>query len=436
MTPRAWVDQSAQSVRRFWREKNYYENIPFISVGVVSGVLCCLYAMVFAFFEKQSVEFFSAHAAWIFLAAPLLMMASFGIIKRHAPTAFGSGIPQVMLTLEKEEAHLRPSYLGWRMVVGKIISSVVALMGGAAIGREGPSLQVSAAVGFGMSGWFEKLGLKIKTEQLIIAGAAGGLAAAFNTPIGGIVYAVEELTLDHIRSYKTALLLSVLIAGITAQLILGNYLYLGSPRVDLSFGLHHILVVCAVAWLAGVAGALFSKALIAGNRWRGRKSAGAQTAIAGLVGLILAALFYFGGERAVYSGKESINYVLFNSMGLPPLEFIFRFVSPLVSSMTGIAGGIFAPSLSAGAAFGGSIADVIDPGMRTLLGLTGMIGFLTGVTRTPITSFVLVLEMTDRHSAVFPMMMAAAFSALGARMLGEKSFYEETVDRLKEAAAH
>lgn len=81
---------------------------------------------------------------------------------------------------------------------------------------------------------------------------------------------------------------------------------------------------------------------------------------------------------------------------------------------------------------GGFISEFIDPSLRTLLGLTGMIGFLTGVTRTPITSFILVLEMTDRRTAVFAMMLAAVFSSLSTYLVGNKSFYEAIVESIKE----
>lgn len=368
---------------------------------------------------------------WFFLLSPVFLTAAYFLIRKYSPNAFGSGIPQVIVSIEKKYQHLAGDFLSIGTIWGKISSSLLGILSGAAIGREGPSLQISAAIALNAGKFIEKIGIKVKQEQLIIAGAASGLAAAFNTPIGGIVYAVEELTHDHIRSYKTVLLLSVMISGFTAQLLLGNYLYLGYPKIISYLSMETVVIVSVVSFFAGILGACFSKALIFLIDWRKSKEFRVQLAIVAGIGLILAALFFFFGPKAIFSGKDSINDVLFNSNEVRPIDFIFRFFSPLLSSMTGIAGGIFAPSLSAGATFGGMIAHLFDPSLRTILGLASMIGFLTGVTRTPITSFVLVLEMTDRHSSVFPMMLAAVFSSLGSRILGEQSFYEESVEQIK-----
>lgn len=102
--------------------------------------------------------------------------------------------------------------------------------------------------------------------------------------------------------------------------------------------------------------------------------------------------------------------------------------------MTGIAGGIFAPSLSEDATLGGFLSQFFDFEFKSLLGLVGMIGFLNGVTKAPITSFVLVLEMMDRHSSVFPMMMAAIFSSLGSHLISNESFYERSAHKISEQA--
>ena len=186
-----------------------------------------------------------------------------------------------------------------------------------------------------------------------------------------------------------------------------------------------------VSLFTGVLGSIFSKLLFRGISIRRKFNRSIQFLIVGSIGLVLAISFYFFGDQAVYSGKDSINSVLFDSRPIELWQVFFRFINPLISSITGIAGGIFAPSLSAGSVIGGFMASIFDPSLKTLLGLSGMIGFLTGVTRTPITAFVLVLEMTDRHSSVFPMMLAAIFSTLGAHIVGDKSYYEMMAESIK-----
>ena len=419
-------------IRLYLKDKHYIDNLPFISVGIVAGTACCFYAILFARVEKAGLSFLKEYLPYGVLVSPFLFILSLLIVQKIAPGASGSGIPQVMACAEKSHSHLAYLFLGFRVMAVKIISSVLVMFAGGAIGREGPSLQISAAIAHKIGLIFKKVGVTVKTDQLYIAGAASGLAAAFNTPIGGIVYAIEELSHEHMRKYKDVLLLSVVIAGFTAQLLIGNYLYLGYPKVLSTFSFSMLLTVSIVSFLAGVFGSLFSMLLTSLIKWRSSQTFNQQLIIAGMVGLSMVVIFYFFGGRAIFSGNESINFVLFEHEDIPFTESIFRFVTPLLTSMTGVAGGIFAPSLSAGAVFGGLMAQLADHSLRTILGLSGMIGFLTGVTRSPITSFVLVFEMTDRHSAVLGMMFAAFFSSLGSNILSDKSFYENSVELIKQ----
>lgn len=417
----------------YLKEKSHIDHLPYISVGIISGIVCCFYAKFFSYVEELNVHLMKSQGSLFFLLSPILLSLSFLIVMKFAQGASGSGIPQVMVCAEKEHSDMASVFLSIRVIVVKIISSLIALLSGAAIGREGPSLQISAGIAHSVGNYAKRIGIKVKSEQLLIAGAASGLAAAFNTPIGGVVYAVEELTQEHVRSFKDTLLFAVVIAGFTAQLIMGNYLYLGVPEIHFTNALNNIAIVSLVAFVSGALGSLFSVMLAKLIRWRKSKTLGTQILIISTVAIVLVASYLFLGERTILSGKESINNVLFTKDSLSLSEMVMRFVSPLLSSMTGVAGGVFAPSLSAGATIGGVASEYLFPELRNTLALCGMIGFLTGVTHTPITSFVLVLEMTDRHSAVLAMMLAAVFSSLGSRVFGKKSFYELSVDTIKES---
>lgn len=410
---------------------HFQEGILFISVGLLAAIVCSIYARLFAYVEEISISLFHGQPWLVFFISPLLLITSYLLVKYFAPGASGSGIPQVLTCIEEPTRQFTSLFLNKAVIIIKILSSLIGVLAGAAIGREGPSLQISGAIAFQLGKIGDRMGVKVKENQLMIAGAASGLAAAFNTPIGGVVYAIEELSKDHVRTFRDILLLSVIIAGLTAQLINGNYLYVGYPKLDqnLSFSALGLIVLCGI--LSGIMGALFSKALLALNKWRAGKKIFSQLLIVGFVGLILATVFYFFGERSLYSGKESINMILFSSTEVPFTETLSRIFMPLFSSMTGIAGGVFAPSLSAGAVVGEAVSSLFDPAHRNILAVSGMIGFLTGVTHTPITSFILVLEMTDRHASVLPMMLAALFSSIGAHLISDKSFYEESVLQIK-----
>lgn len=417
-------------MKKLFQEYRFKESALFITVGLITAFACSIYAKLFHLTENLSLSLFQGQPILLIVSAPIGLVISYFLVRQFAPGSSGSGIPQVLACIEKYSPQFAKMFLGKSVIIIKFASSLIGVFVGAAIGREGPSLQISAAIAHQAHKLTEKLGLRIKIEQLLVAGAASGLAAAFNTPIGGIVYAIEELSKEHIRTFRDVLLLSVVISGLTAQLLNGSYLYLGAPVVLKSYPFIVLGAVALCGLVSGILGGLFSKILLSLSKWRASKTIQNQVLILIGCGLIIGFMYYFFGERNLYSGKESINYVLYSQGELPFIEVLSRFFMPIISSMTGIAGGIFAPSLSAGAVVGEVFANYFDPTARTILALSGMVGFLSGVTHTPITSFILVLEMTDRHAAVFPMMLAALMSSIGAHLISDKSFYEESLERI------
>ncbi len=418
-------------MKKLFQDYRVKESALFITVGLITALACSVYAKLFHYMEWLSLSTFKDQPILLIVAAPIGLVISFFLVKEFAPGSSGSGIPQVLACIEHYSPAFAKKFLGKTVILIKFLSSLIGVFVGAAIGREGPSLQISAAIALQAHKLTNKLGLRIKIEQLLVAGAASGLAAAFNTPIGGIVYAIEELSKEHIRTFRDVLLLSVVISGLTAQLFNGSYLYLGYPVIMKNYTFVVLFAVALCGLVSGLLGGVFSKILLALIRWRSSKPIQQQVFIVITCGLILGLTFFFFGERNLYSGKESINFVLYSNGELPLIEVASRFFMPIISSMTGIAGGIFAPSLSAGAVIGDVFSNYFDPTARTILALSGMVGFLSGVTHTPITSFILVLEMTDRHAAVFPMMLAALMSSIGAHLISDKSFYEESLETIQ-----
>jgi H+/Cl- antiporter ClcA len=260
-----------------------------------------------------------------------------------------------------------------------------------------------------------------------MTGAAAGLAAAFNTPLGGIVFAVEELTRTHISRFKTALFTAVIIAGLTAQAMLGPYLYLGYPDMNgLSATIFFWAILVAIP--AGLFGAAMSKGMLKILAWKAGFRFTRQHVFFVLgCALLLVTAAVFIDEQVLGSGKDLMTKALFTdhkySAWYVPL---LRIGGPLVSFTTGAAGGVFAPALSAGASIGATIAGWLhlSAANSNLLVLAGMVGFLTGVTRTPFTSAILVLEMTDRHNVIFHLMVAGMVSSLVAMLIDRHSFYD------------
>jgi H+/Cl- antiporter ClcA len=322
--------------------------------------------------------------------------------------------------------------LSLRVIIVKIISSLVMVLGGGAIGREGPTIQIAASIFRKVNKILPAWWPKISKRNMIMTGSAAGLAAAFNTPLGGIVFAVEELTKTHISYFKTALFSAVIIAGLTAQGLLGPYLYLGYPNVGNLSGYIFLLVII-VAGVAGVGGSFMSKIMLWLFKWKSTFKLKYQTYLyVGACAIIMAfvAYFVYDGGGIFGSGKELMTDALFKGERTEWYMPVLRFCGPILSFTTGAAGGVFAPSLSAGASIGSVMSDwlELDPGNTNLLILAGMVGFLTGVTRSPFTSAILVLEMTDRHSVIFHLMLAGMIATIVSLVIDKHSFY----DHLKE----
>jgi H+/Cl- antiporter ClcA len=301
------------------------------------------------------------------------------------------------------------------------------VFGGGVIGREGPTIQIAGSVFRMINQWLPNWWPKISKKNMIMTGAAAGLAAAFNTPLGGIVFAVEELTKTHISYFKTALFTAIIIAGLTAQGFLGPYLYLGYPDMrDLS-GLIYFAVIL-VAIVCGFLGSSISALMLILIRWKKAFKKSYQHYVYIIAcALIIVLLGIFVSQSVFGSGKELMTKVLFSNEKYSAWQIaVLRIIGPVLSFTTGVAGGVFAPSLSAGAGIGSLLAGWfhLSPANSNLIILSGMVAFLTGVTRTPFTSAILVLEMTDRHNVIFHLMLAGMVASLAALLIDKHSFYD------------
>ncbi|MEO8358488.1 MAG: chloride channel protein [Vicinamibacteria bacterium] len=407
--------------------------LPFWLAGALTGLIAVAYARAFAILE-EGYRSAVGHNTWVlFIVSPLAFFASWALVTRFSPEAAGSGIPQLMAAASPGAGSAMVNrLLGTRVAVVKILSSCVAIAGGAAIGREGPTLQISGAVFRAVQSRLPKFWPRVPMSSMLLAGGAAGLAAAFNTPLGGIVYAIEELARTHIASFRSGALHAVLVAGLVAQAILGPYLYLGFPRVGVWSS--HDLPWCALLGGAcGLIGALWARGLFSVVQFRGRLLGARRQAMFALgAGLLFAILVSMTGSATLGSGRSLIESRLFDDPspdGTGPV--IGRLAGSFLSFAVGGAGGIFAPALASGAAIASALAPAFAPIEPRLLIVLGMVAFLTGVTRTPFTSFVLVLEMTDRRSALFPMMIAAMSAYAVGHLVDHKSFYERVRERIQ-----
>ncbi len=427
----AWLDQHI--IKRLYTERVrrvILQSLPFWVASLLTGLVAVGYEELFVWAEETSFTWMHRQPLLVFAVTPIAFVIAWLLVAKLAPAARGSGIPQVMagIELSKPTAYGHTGYLlSLRVAVVKVLSSAVLLIGGGVIGREGPTIQISAAI-FRAINRLQPAGWPQLSRQIaLVTGGAAGLAAAFNTPLGGIVFVVEELTQTHITRFRTAVFTAVIIAGMTAQAIQGPYLYLGFPRVSASTG-WFLGIVVFVAMFCGLAGALFAKTLLWVNGYRRRfKTMPQQAAWVAGCGLVLAGLAFWVGTDAIGTGKPIINRLLFQNDHLTPWYlFPVRFAGMALSYSGGAAGGVFATSLSAGAILGDALSRLVNvtPSDTNLVILVSMVSFLTGVVRSPFTAAILVLEMTDRHSAIFQLLLGGLMAQGAASLIDPVSFYE------------
>lgn len=428
---RSSLKNAFDNIRNEQLKHNLLQAIPFWIGSIITGFFAVLYAKAFAYGEK-ALEFILDWNSWmIFIIAPIGFVLSWWLVTVYAPNAKGSGIPQVMASVElanpKEHSKIK-NLLSLKILFIKIISSVILVIGGGAVGREGPTIQIAGSIFRTVNKYLPKWWPKISKKNMIMTGAAAGLAAAFNTPLGGIVFAVEELSKTHINYFKTALFTAVIIAGLTAQTLAGSYLYLGYPKTN-DVTLWVMLPIILVAITSGLLASKLSLVMLQINDWKKRKLKTNQSVIIFLIvsALIIASISYFISQEILGSGKEIMERILFTENKHEEWYIpLLRMIGPALSFTSGGAGGIFAPALSAGASIGSVISGMIQlsPNETNVVVLTGMVAFLTGITRAPFTSAIIVLEMTDRHSLIFHLMLGGMVSSLASLLISRHSLYD------------
>lgn len=421
-------------IRNERMKQNVLQAIPFWIGSLLTGLAAVLYALLFSYAEKGA-EWMMHRAAWsLFIATPVCFLIAWWLVRRFAPFARGSGIPQVIAAIElsgpKDEKKIN-KLLNLKVLWVKVSSSLVMALGGGVVGREGPTIQIAGSIFRTINQWLPAWWPKISRRNMIMTGAAAGLAAAFNTPLGGLVFTVEELTRTHFSYFRTALFTGVILAGLTAQALLGPYLYLGYPDVSHLSG-WIFAGVLLTGLIAGMAGSAFCRVILRVMNIVGRLSTTKKVLYIIVCALGIALLGFIWGSPMVGSGKEVMTHTLFTTDKHVEWYVPFlRMLGSLLSFTTGGAGGVFAPALAAGASVGSVLGGWFHcaPADANILILAGMVAFLTGVTRTPFTSAILVLEMTDRHNVIFHLMLAAMVAYLVSMLVDKRSFYDHLKHR-------
>lgn len=428
--PLKFKEVCQEKIILFLRTYDSLKGLPFWIAAVTTGLMSVLYARLFRYAEHRFLDLHNYNPYYVFIATPLGFLVAWWLVYKFAPNAKGSGIPQVLASIELSQESCAQKRIIRHLVslpitAIKILSSFITVICGGAVGREGPTIQISAYIFHSIGVRFNKIWDKQAQEVFFISGGAAGIAAAFNTPLGGVVYAIEELSKTSFHRFRTSLFAAVIIAGVTAQLLSGPYLFIGIPRISTDSGAV-IPLSFLIGIITGLAGAFFGKLLYFVSQIREKiKSPVGLAALAVGLGLVVAALIVFVNPSSANSGKDLISEYMFNDQPSSLSLVGVRFAAPILTYFSGSAGGVFSPALSAGASIGAFVADLFSSPYRNTFIMLGMIGFLSGFTGAPFTAFVLVLEMTDRHSIILPMMLTALTAFMVSQLISKVPFYEK-----------
>lgn len=391
-----------------------------LAMAAVAGLTVALFTWV----AEQAFHLFGVLQAWAWWVPlvwmPVLTAAIVWLTRRFLPGAAGSGIPQVMAASETSVTPgERRLFVSVRMSLGKLVLTSAGLLGGLSLGREGPSVQIAAGIMHHVRRWLPERST-VSEHGLLVAGGAAGIAAAFNTPLGGVMFAIEELSRRPEQRSSGLLIAAIVLAGLMSVSIYGNLTYFGVITVPpLGWSLLGPGMLVAVA--SGLAGGLFARLLIAsvvgGADWGSRLRHRSPVLFAALCGLVLAVIGLAMGGATFGSGYDQTRGLLEGEHSTGPLYTLLKFVATWITTWSGVPAGIFAPSLSIGAGLGSDIAALTGFADRPALIALGMAGFLAAVTQAPLTSFIIVMEMVAGHSMVLSLMACAMVASLVSRLV-------------------
>ncbi len=406
-----------------------------VLVGALAGLVASLFRALLERGEELRTSGidrlrpygFAGFLAFVLIGAALVALAVW-LVRRFVPVAAGSGIPHLKAVLYR----LRPMP-GLRLVGVKFLGGIAGIGAGLALGREGPTIQMGGALGRVVARWMTSTAHE--RQVLIAAGAGGGLAAAFNAPLAGLVFVLEEIQRNFAPGIFSSTFLACVTADAVSRYLFGQSAVFGVPAVAAP-PLTALPLFALLGVGVGVLGVLFNRGLRGGLAFGDRLPERAKVPAAALVGLAVATIAWFspslvggGGRlvRAALAGQGLFAILL--------LTLAARLLLTLGSYSTGAPGGIFAPLLVLGAQAGlaGALAaGTVIPfsiGEPTAWAVTGMAALFAATVRAPLTGIVLMVEMTEGYALILPLLTATFVAQWVADWLGEPPIYDSLLER-------
>lgn len=396
-----------------WRRR-----IAILGGAVLTGLAALLFARLA---DEASEAFLALTERWPLaplLITPLGFAAIVWLTRKLAPAASGSGIPQVMAASRDPDDGLS-RLVSVRIAVVKFIMTIAALLFGASVGREGPTVQIAATI----MGYAHRLMAVPLRASVYIAGGAAGVAAAFNTPLAGVAFAIEELAAAYEQRMALLVMAAVLIAGMVSLGLAGDYVYFGVMHQTLN--VHETLAAAPVAGvIGGLAGGFFSRLMLSAGRtptepMRWLRSHPVLYATG--CGLVVAILGVATG-LTWGTGYQTAHAVIAGT-DVPIWFGAAKFIATLATAVSGIPGGIFAPSLSVGAGIGDVLRSIFPTYPSGAVILLGMVAYFTGVVRAPLTAVIIISETTASRGLMMPLLATALIADFAAQLVSKERLY-------------
>lgn len=402
--------------------------------AIVVGIISVLFARLGDIAASLRDQIVHVNPWFMLVTSPVGLVLITWLTRKLFDGAQGSGIPQTIATLHIHDFTVIDRILSLRIALGKILMTTLGLVSGASIGREGPSVQIGASIMHAFSRLIGQNG-EITRHGMILAGGAAGMAAAFNTPLAGIVFAIEELSHSFEQKASGRTLAIIIFSGVTSIAFMGNYTYFGHTNAVIPIGSAWTAVgICGI--IGGIIGGLFSRLVIALSRGFpfpmslfARKR---PLVFAGICGFLLA-LLGIASDGATYgTGYLQANGIVNGYLHYPASFFVLKYVSMLITFCSGIPGGMFAPSLAIGAGMGGWISQFLPHTSPAGVILLGMAAYFCGVAQSPITATIIVMEICDNQQVTLALLSVSFLAYAVSRIVCPEPLYSTLAKRFSQ----
>lgn len=396
----------------------------FFLMAVVIGVFAVFFAKSCSLAFSWFLYMFNHVGYWILLIIPCGFIVITYMIVKYFPEAEGSGIPQALALGHTDDMSKLSRFFIARTIFSKYIFIVLGTLFGATVGREGSTVQIGATI----MTLFRKNLSDFRKKVLLTAGAAAGLAAAFNTPLGGIVFLLEELAKGISLKRNLVKTTAIAVSGVVAVLLAGNFSYYGTvAHTFLNYDWKIFIVAIIIGIFAALNNYVFSKVVYFTTASpfsyinRLRKKHPLITSV--LCGFLVAVVGIVSHGLSFGNGYVESRESLAGVRQLPMFYYVFKMFGSVLSTASGVPGGYFATCLAIGNGIGNFVHHFFAVANSQQYALLGMVAFLSALTQAPVTSLVMVLQVTYTQVFTLPLIVACLTATWISSML-DKSIYE------------